>query len=167
MKSALVACLVFAALVAPAVAQNAGEIARTRAGANCPHCNLFQADLGGLTLKGRNYSGARLRQADLSLGIFNHTRFTHADLRDINAYGALFTGADLSGADLTHASFVGAYLEGASLRGARTQGTDFSGAQMQRARGLTQSQLDGACGDRSTRLPYGLHLAPCRGGRPD
>ena len=40
----------------PAAAQNAGQIARVRAGASCPGCNLFQADLTGLEdmRRGRN-----------------------------------------------------------------------------------------------------------------
>jgi uncharacterized protein YjbI with pentapeptide repeats len=48
------------------LAQNSSQIAKVRAGANCPGCNLFQADLSNLTLSGKNLAKARLRQADLS-----------------------------------------------------------------------------------------------------
>jgi len=161
MKAALAALFAIALAAGPAAAQNASQIARVKAGASCPGCNLFQADLGNLQLKGRNYAGARLRQADLSLGTFNHSRFSHADLRDVNAYGALFSSADFSGANLTHASFVGTYLEGANFSGAVLDGTNFSGAEMERARGLTQARLNHACGDAQTRLPRGLTIPAC------
>ncbi|CAN5414122.1 pentapeptide repeat-containing protein [soil metagenome] len=146
----------------PAAAQNAGQIAKVRAGAHCPRCNLFQADLSNTELKGKNLAGARLRQADLSLAEMNRTRFTGGDLRDVNFYGGVFGGASFASANLTNASFVGAYLEGADFRGASLAGVNFSGAEMDRARGLTQAQLNRACGDGSTRLPRGLRLPACR-----
>ena len=145
-----------------AAAQNAGQIARARGGASCPRCNLFQADLSNLKLTGRDFSGARLRQASLTASILTRSRFAGADLRDVDAYGAVLTGADLKGADLTHASFVGAYLAGADFKGAKLVGTNLSGAELQRARGLTQAQLERACGDSSTRLPSGFHIPACR-----
>jgi uncharacterized protein YjbI with pentapeptide repeats len=91
----------------------------------------------------------------------NHTTFAGGDLRDLNAYGTVFTGANFAGTNLTNASFVGAYLEGANFRGATLTGVNFSGAEMDRAVGLTQAQLAGACGDDTTALPRGLHLRPC------
>ncbi len=146
----------------PVSAQNAGQIASVRNGANCPRCNLFQADLSNLTLKSKNLAGARLRQADLSTAIMNRTSFAGGDLRDVNAYGAVFTGASFARADLTNASFVGAYLQGANLSGAKLSGVNFSGAEMDRAMGLKQGQLSQACGDDSTLLPRGLSIPRCR-----
>jgi len=160
--AAIALCGLIAAAAGPAAAQNMGQIGRVRAGAGCPGCNLFQADLANREIKGRSFAGARLRQADLSAAVMNATSFAHADLRDVNAYGAVFTGASFAGADLTNAGMVGTYLQGADLHGARLSGANFSGAEMDRARGLTQGQLSGACGDEATRLPRGLHLAPCR-----
>lgn len=154
----LIACL---ALALPAYAQNAGQIAHVKAGAACPRCNLFQADFGGLNLKGRNLTGARLRQADLSAAVAGHVRMNGSDLRDLNAYGAVMGSADFARSDLTNATFVGAYLQGANFAGARLGGVNFSGAEMARARGLTQGQLAGACGDASTTLPRGMRLKPC------
>lgn len=146
----------------PALAQNAAQIARVQHGASCPRCNLFQADLGNLKLKGRDFSGARLRQATLTAAVLSHARFAKADLRDVDAYGAVLTNADLHDADLSHATFVGAYLEGANLQGAKMDGANFAGAEMRRTRGLTQAQLNTACGDASTQLPAGLHIQACR-----
>jgi uncharacterized protein YjbI with pentapeptide repeats len=161
MKAAsLVIALSFAA--APALAQNAAQVARAQAGGDCPRCDLFQADLGNKALKGHDYAGARLGQSDMSLSVFNHTSFADADMRDVNGYGALFTDANFAGANMTNATMVGSYLEGANFRGARLSGVDFSGAEMDRAVGLSQAQLDEACGDGSTRLPRGLRLPACR-----
>ena len=162
MKRALV--LTFAAAVmaaAPAMAQNAGQIASVRRGASCPGCNLFQGDFSGLEKGGLNLAGARLRQADLSLSVMNRTRFTRADLRDVEAYGGVFSSSSFSGANLTNASFVGAYLEGSNFSGATLAGTNFSGAQLARATGLTQAQLNRACGDASTTLPGRLTIPSC------
>lgn len=159
MKRLLALAVLLAA--SPAMAQNAGQIAHAKAGASCPGCNLFQADLQNTELKNRNYSRARLRQADMSAAIMNRTSFAGGDLRDVNAYGAVFTGANFAGANLTNASFVGTYLQGANLRGAHLEGVNFSGAEMDRAIGLTQAQLNAACGDESTHLPHGLRLKSC------
>ncbi|WP_168076700.1 pentapeptide repeat-containing protein [Caulobacter sp. SSI4214] len=159
---ALIAALLALGCASAAAAQNAGQIASVRNGANCPRCNLFQADLANLELKNKNLAGARLRQADFSAAIMNRTRFTGGDLRDVNAYGAVLTGASFAHADLTNASFVGAYLQGANFAGARLAGVNFSGAEMDRAIGLTQGQLNQACGDGSTALPRGLSLPRCR-----
>lgn len=161
-KSILLAGLAAAvALATPALAQNAGQIAKSRQGASCPKCNLFQADFNGLEMAGRNFAGARLRQADFSAAVMNRTNFAGADLRDVNAFGAVFSSANFTGADLTNASLVGSYLQGATFRGARLDGANLSGAEMDRAVGLTQAQLDRACGDESTRLPRGLRIPLC------
>lgn len=160
----LLALSALAALLAasPALAQNAGQIAAVRRGASCPGCNLFQADLSGLERTGQNLSRARLRQADLSLVVMNRASFAGGDLRDVNAYGGVFGGASFGGADLTNASFVGTFLQGARFAGANLTGANFSGAEMDRASGLTQRQLDRACGDAATRLPRGLRIPACR-----
>jgi uncharacterized protein YjbI with pentapeptide repeats len=161
MKPTAVIFALAVAIAAPASAQNAGQIERVRQGANCPGCNLFQADLGGLELRGRNYARARLRQADLQLAVMNRANFSGGDLRDINAFGAVLTGANFGGANLTNASFVGAYLQGANFAGANLDGVNFSGAEMDHAVGLSPRALSGACGDAATTLPAGLHLRPC------
>ena len=145
-----------------AMAQNAGQIGRARSGASCPGCNLFQAEFSGVELRGRNFSGARLRQADLSLAEMNRTSFAGGDLRDVNFYGGVFGGASFAGANLTNATFVGAYLQGANFRGATLAGVNLSGAEMDRATGLSQAQLNQACGDGSTSLPRGLSVPRCR-----
>jgi uncharacterized protein YjbI with pentapeptide repeats len=73
-------------------------------------------------------------------------RLASADLAGANLRGARLIGADLSRADLTLADLTGADLRGASLRG----------ADLARSLFLTQSQLDAAEGDASTKLPRSL-----------
>ena len=157
---ALAAALAMAAT--PALAQNAAQVAKAEGGASCPRCTLFQANLSNKTLRGRIYTGARLRQADLSVSVFDHGSFAHADLRDVNGYGARFTGTNFSDADMANSTFVGAYLEGANFRRAKLAGVNFSGAEMDTAVGLTRAQLRAACGDESTKLPKGLKLPTCK-----
>lgn len=161
MKRLILAATAFALIAAPALAQNAGQIARVRGGGSCSGCNLFQGDFSGLEARGLNLSGARLRQADLSLAVMNRTRFSSADLRDVEAYGGVFSSSNFNRADLTNASFVGAYLEGSSFAGATLTGANFSGAQLARATGLTQGQLNRACGDAATTLPGSLRIPAC------
>jgi uncharacterized protein YjbI with pentapeptide repeats len=161
MKRLALIVAVVAVAGTPVLAQNAGQIARVRGGASCPGCNLFQADLAGLEARGLNLSRARLRQADLSLTVLNRTRFNNADLRDVEAYGGVFSGSSFSGADLTNASFVGTHLDGAGFAGATLTGVNFSGARLTGVSGLTQSQLDRACGDAATALPPRLRIPAC------
>ena len=163
MKPILTAVLALAAATTalPASAQNAGQIARVRGGASCAGCNLFQGVFSGLQARGLNLSGARLRQADLSLSVMNRTRFSNADLRDVEAYGGVFSGSSFAGADLTNASFVGAYLDGSNFSGATLSGANFAGASLERATGLSQARLNQACGDEATRLPPGLSIPHC------
>ena len=155
------AALAALSLAAPAMAQNAGQVARAVSGSSCPGCNLFQADFNGLERSGLDFSRARLRQADLSLTVMNRARFSNADLRDVEAYGGVFSSASFAGADLTNASFVGTWLRGANFSGATLTGANLSGADLSGARGLNQRQLDRACGDATTTLPAGLHIPPC------
>jgi uncharacterized protein YjbI with pentapeptide repeats len=158
--SPLIAALMV--LASAAAAQNPAQIARAKAGVSCPRCNLFQADFADVSLQGATFAGARLRQADFSAAVLKRVNLAGTDLRDLNAYGAVFTGSNLAGADMVNGSYVGAYFEGANLRGAHLEGANLSGAELARAQGLTQSQLQGACGDPATTLPRGLHVRPCR-----
>ena len=162
MKRLLILAVAAAATVAsPVFAQNAGQIARVRGGASCAGCNLFQGSFSGLEASGLNLNGARLRQSDLSLAVMNRTRFSNADLRDVEAYGGVFSSSSFAGANLTNASFVGAYLDGANFSGATLTGANLSGATLLRATGLSQGRLNQACGDESTRLPHNLTIPSC------
>lgn len=149
------------ALGAPAAAQNAGQIQQVQSGQSCTECNLFQANLSYRDLPGVDLSGARLRQADLSLATMNGARFDRADMSIANLFGARFTGASFVSTNFERATLVGAHFGGANLSRANLAGANLSGAELDRARGLTQRQLDAACGDQFTRLPPGLRVSPC------
>jgi uncharacterized protein YjbI with pentapeptide repeats len=88
--------------------------------------------------------------------------FAGADLRDVNAFAGVFSSANFTGADMTNSSWVGAHLGGARLAGAKLSGANLSGAELEGAHGLTQAQLNAACGDADTRLPGGLTVPACR-----
>ncbi|HWD81602.1 MAG TPA: pentapeptide repeat-containing protein [Kribbella sp.] len=70
-------------------------------------------------------------------------RLARADLSKANLRGAYLIAADLRNADLRQADLIGADLRDADLSGA-----DLTGALF-----LTQSQVNAARGDRTTRLP--------------
>ena len=131
-------------------------------GAACTGCDLFQLDFSYKEITNRDFSGSRLRQADFSVSTMDGSRFAHANLSILEAYGARFSKADFSGADLSEASFVGAWLGGANLTGANLTAANFSGAYLKTARGLTQVQLNKACGDSETEVPAGLRMPVCK-----
>jgi uncharacterized protein YjbI with pentapeptide repeats len=172
-RAALFAC--FFALTTPAFAQapspTGGPITnqaerdviadRVRDGASCAGCDLFQISLAYQSVAGRNFAGARIRQADFSLATADRTRFHGANLSLTNFFGARLSSADLSEANLEGTTFVGAYLGGAHMNGAVLTGANFSGAELESASGLTQAQLNTACGDETTTLPAGMTIPGC------
>jgi hypothetical protein len=81
--------------------------------------------------RGADLVGAKLRQADLS----------RANLR-----GAYLIAADLAGADLRKADLIGADL----------RDSDLTGADLTEALFVTQSQVNSARGDSTTRIPGSL-----------
>jgi uncharacterized protein YjbI with pentapeptide repeats len=113
---------------------------------DCPHCNLAGADLTNQCVKNGN-----LRGAD-----FDHARLVLMCMSFANFKGATFRGADLSGANLAHAKLDGADLTGANLTITSIKGTDLT-----HVKGLTQGQLDTACGDAETKAPAGMQVKTC------
>lgn len=169
------AALALSALVAtPSFAAKPKDVARahdTRGIADCTKCdltganmahgffqfaNMIDADLSGANFDGANMAGAQLNNAKALKASFVFTNFS----------GARLDGADLSGANLSHAWlnwtwFAGAKLDGADFTGARMPGAQLYGADLSKAVGLTQDQVDRACGDWSTKLPPGLRVPAC------
>jgi len=79
--------------------------------------------------------------------------------------GADLRGVDLVGADLRGALLIGTNLRGADLRGADVRAADFRssdlrGADLGGCVYLTQSQLDAARGDATTKVPPLLRRPP-------
>lgn len=122
-------------------------VASIRAGHHdCPHCRLAHADLTNTCVKHGNLEGADFEGAKLVLMCMSYGDYRNASFR----------GANLSGANLAHA-----HLDGADLTGARLTITSIKGADLRHAIGLTQAQVDQACGDAETKLPASLHVKTC------
>ena len=105
--------------------------------------------------------GKQGKRADLS----------RANLQEANLWGTNLQKAYRYNANLQEASLVKANLQGADLKGAQLQGAFFYFANLQEAElkqanledaeALTQEQLNGACGDEKTKLPFGLSIKLC------
>jgi uncharacterized protein YjbI with pentapeptide repeats len=150
-------------------------------GRDLPFGAFSGSDFRKADLSGANLIDADLSRANLSRANLNDAKLIHADLRDADLHGAnlggaVLSGADLSGANLSDANLGGADLlrtdlSGADLSGAVLSGADLgsaglpnppnlSRADLREARGVTQTQLDRACGT-DAKLPEGLTLRPC------
>lgn len=162
MKQTLLAFGLTMLAVSAASAQDASEIAKAKSGQACADCNLFQADLTFTKIRNVSFSGARLRQSDMSLATMDGVNFSGANLSIANLYGARFTGASFKNANLDDATLVGGSFDGADFTGATMNKANLSGAEMAKSRGLTQDQLNSACGDAFTELPSGLNVPHCR-----
>jgi len=140
----------FYALATNAHAANladANAVASIKAGHHdCAHCELAGADLTNTCVKGGNLEGADFTNAHLVLMCMSYADFK----------GASFRHADLAGANLAHAK-----LDDADFTGASLSITSFKGTDLRRAKGLTQKQLDAACGDAETKAPQGLSVKTC------
>jgi uncharacterized protein YjbI with pentapeptide repeats len=142
-------------------------------GANLINANLSDANLidANLTanLSDANLSGADLRYANLTSNL-SDANLSGADLRGANLNNAYLGSANLSGAHLFRANLGGANLGRANLISANLSGAHLSGANLSDANlsgadlrddlgvvvGLTQTQLDEACGDANTKPPEGF-----------
>jgi uncharacterized protein YjbI with pentapeptide repeats len=131
----------------PALAADTASVARIHGGiVDCVGCNLTGADLKNTCVKAHDLSGADFDRADATLMCMSYANFS----------GATFRGTDLSGANLAHAR-----LDGADLTDARMTITSIKGTDLTKVKGLTQVQLDAACGDADTKVPPGLHVKTC------
>lgn len=128
----------------------------------CRDCDLFQVDLSYQDLDGRDLSGARLRQADLSLSTFDKSKFHGANMSIVNAFGIRAQDADFSNVDFHDAALVGGWFGRSKFDNATFDNTNISGSDFASVTGLTQAQLNAACGDEATRLPKGLTVAACK-----
>jgi uncharacterized protein YjbI with pentapeptide repeats len=140
-------------------------------GGVCEGCDLSGRILAGAKMSNSNFSGSNftsavLARADATGSRFEEANFTDADLRHIKLVetrcpravfeNAVLANADARGADFRHADFTGANVARMSFEGA-----DIAGADLRNAEGLTQTQLNAACGNRLTRVPRGLRVRSC------
>ena len=138
--------------------------------------NLNKSILRGTTLSdvslvSSNFTAADLHKADLTGGDFTGSNFSKARLKSTDAMGAIFVRANFTKAKLDHGDFTGSDFSGATfiftkfgdaiIEGANFTGADFSGAELYDVTGLTQGQLDVACGSQETQLPEGFNMRVC------
>ena len=132
----------------PALAADPAAVAKIRGGiVDCVGCDLKGADLSNTCVKEHDLHGADFTGADASLMCMSFADFTGARFRDTELSGANLSGAKMDGADLT---------------GAKTSIASFLGTDLRKVKGLTQKQLDVACGDAKTKLPPGLKVHTCK-----
>jgi len=138
--------------------------------------NLKNAELRGTTLSeasliASDFTQADLRKADLTGSDFTRSNFSRAKLISTDAMRTIFVGANfyksnLERGDFTHANFsdakfIDTKFGDANIENANFTGADLSGAIMYKVTGLTQNQLDKACGSEDTHLPVGFTLKTC------
>lgn len=135
-------------LAGGALAADPAAVAKIHGGiVDCVGCDLRGADLSNTCVKEHDLHGADFTGANATLMCMSFADFT----------GVSFRNTELSGANL-----AGAKMDGADLTGATTSITSFLGTDLRHVKGLTQKQLDVACGDTATRLPPGLKIHTCR-----
>ncbi|MEO7053793.1 MAG: pentapeptide repeat-containing protein [Rhizomicrobium sp.] len=131
----------------PGLKADPRAVARLESGiVDCPGCQLAGANLLNLCVKARDLHGANFDGANATLMCMSFANFR----------GASFRGTILDAANLASAK-----LDGADMTGARTRITSFLGTDLTRVKGLTQSQLDTACGDAKTKVPAGMKVHFC------
>lgn len=147
-------------------------LARVKAvGVNFSHAELQDATLTEASLNNTILEEANLRRADLARGQFILSNFKNANLESASAPGANFQGSIFTGARFDHANLNGATLDQAVFTNVKFGNAVFddatminanlSGANLSQVQGLTQVQLDTACGDWGTQLPDGLTVSYC------
>jgi Pentapeptide repeats (8 copies) len=126
-----------------------------------PKADLRIANLTAANLRSADLPGAKLRSANLSHADLTHADLTRADLTAANLRSANLPGVNLGGADLFRANLTAANLADANLADANLTGANLTNADLTAATGLSQDQLDKACGDKETKLPSGLTIKLC------
>jgi uncharacterized protein YjbI with pentapeptide repeats len=125
-------------------------------GAKLDRANLVDADMRGAKLAGANLHGADLKGTKLANADLSNTDLSDTDVRSSDLFRT-----DLRSADLSRARLNGSHLFGANMEGAKLHGTRLEGVDLLRAKGLSQEQLDQACGEIVMGLPVRLKVKPC------
>jgi len=119
-----------------------------------------KADFSGITVQRIGFSGKSLRLPHFTGNGSRWADFSR-NLRHADFSRANLTGANFGAADLRDADFEGTDLQTAKFYDARLGGANLKATDLRGAWGLTQKQLDEACGDENTALPEGLTIKRC------
>ena len=153
--------------------------------ANFEKATLVRASLAGSQARGAkfdrieayrtNFSGIDAEGATFASGELQRSNFANARLVNVNFTKAELGRADFSGADIGGSNFAMSNLARADFSKARFNApldfdrsflflTRLEGLDLSAAKGLTQWQVDMACGDANTKLPPDIKVPanwPC------
>jgi len=137
-------------------------------GADLSDATLTEAKLAESIFIGTNFRRADLTRGQFQEGDFRQTSFQRATATDVNFQNANFAEAKLDHINLNKATLDGGNFKGvtfgnAILLDASMMATDLSDADLSMTQGLKQDQLNAACGNANTKLPYGLSVPYCEG----
>ena len=135
-------------------------------GANLADATLTEANLGDSVFIGTDFKRADLTRGKFKGGDFRQTSFERAIASDVSFENTNFADAKLDHINLHKANLQGAKFKNvtfgnAILLDAKLKGADLSDANMTQVQGLKQEQLDSACGNSNTRLPFGFSVPYC------
>ena len=126
--------------------EDSSDLIKLKSLKNCAGCNLIEAKLSKIYLKGADLSNANLSGADL----------TRANLKIADLSGANLKNADLSNADLTKADLSGAKLIGANLSGADLTRANFINSILEK---ISTTKETIFC---NTKFPWGIENSGCK-----
>lgn len=118
----------------------------------------YRSNLSGISAKGADFRGAELQRSSFANAVLLGANFAKAELGRADFSGATLGDNGFAFANLARAAFKTAKIEGAmDFSGAYMFLTRIEGVDLTAAKGLTQPQIDLACGDTATKLPSGLN----------
>lgn len=137
-------------------------------GANLEDATLIEAKLGESVFIGTDFSRADLTRGEFGGGDFRQTSLQRAVAAQVDFKNTNFADAKLDHINLHRAALDGAKFNNVSfgtaiMLDASVTGTDFSDADLSQTQGLSQEQLNEACGNANTRLPNALSIPYCEG----
>jgi len=155
-------------------------------GTSMVKATLTRSSIAGAKLLNASLSGvegirlaadkAQFQSVDMTKSMFFRARFVQAVLNDVDFSKAEFSRSDFTGAvlqnttmessNLSRVIFLATQFSNVNLKDAWTYLTDFSGVDLTATTGLTQNQVNLACGDANTKLPAELETPstwPCSG----
>ena len=137
-------------------------------GADLQDATLTEAKLAESIFIGTNFRRADLTRGQFQDGDFRKTSFQRATATDVNFQNGNFAEAKLDHINLNKATLDGGNFKGvtfgnAILLDATMMAADLSDADLSLTQGLKQDQLNAACGNMNTKLPYGLSVPYCEG----
>ncbi len=126
-------------------------------GGDFSRVEAYRTSFAGIAASGANFASAELQRADFTSAELSNADFEKAELGRADFEGAVIGGAKFAFANMSRAHLSGATIDApVDFTGAFLFLTRLEGLDLSTATGLTQAQVDIACGDADTKLPQGL-----------